>query len=519
MIRNYSAIAFSLVGVTGLFAQPAKEKEAPGGKISYYKEVRPIFQQHCQGCHQPAKPQGGYVMTSHADLFKKGESELPAVVAAKPQDSLLIKLLAGEFKGRARMPKGKDPLPEPQAKLIANWIAQGAADDTPASARAPLVDTDHPPVYEQLPVITSIAYSPDSQLLAVAGYHEVLIHKGDGSGLVARFVGLSERIQSVAFSPNGKMLAVSGGDPGRFGEVQIWDVEKQSLKMSIPISFDTVYGVSWSPDNKLVACGCADNTVRAFDTATGKQVVFQGAHSDWVLDTVFSQDGEHLISIGRDRSVKLTEVGTNRFVDNVTSITPGALKGGLLAIDLRPPKDPRPEQASKIAMAVLNSRRLPDLANAVLAAQTPKKRMQIVPKDVSDVPAKVYDEFIVAGADGLPRLYKVHRETKRVIGDDANRIREYEKMEGRVYSVAFDKTGRYFAAGSSLDGKGETRVYEVDSGKRVSSFEAVKTPVYAVAFRPDGKVVATAGFDGMVRLGEPITGKLVKEFSPVPGKK
>jgi WD40 repeat protein len=356
-------------------------------------------------------------------------------------------------------------------------------------------------------------------LLAVAGYHEVLIHKGDGSGLVARFVGLSERIQSVAFSPNGKMLAVSGGDPGRFGEIQIWDVEKQGLKFSIPVSFDTVYGVSWSPDNKLIACGCADNTVRAFDVTTAKQVLFQGAHSDWVLDTVFSQDGEHLVSIGRDRSVKLTEVTTNRFVDNVTSITPGALKGGLLAIDLRPPKDPRPEQASKIAMAVVNSRRLPDLGAAVLAAQTPKKRMQVVPKDIPDVPAKVYDEFIAAGADGQPRLYKMHREVKRVIGDDANRIREYEKMEGRIYAVAFDRTGRYFAAGSSLDGKGEARVFEVDSGKRVSSFDSVKTPVYAVAFRPDGKVVATAGFDGLIRLSDPMTGKLVKEFSPVPGKK
>ena len=62
-------------------------------------------------------------------------------------------------------------------------------------------------------------------------------------------------------------------------------------------------------------------------------------------------------------------------------------------------------------------------------------------------------------------------------------------------------------------------VYEVDSGKRVSAFEPVKTPVYAIAFRPDGKVVATAGFDGIVRLTDATTGKLVKEFVPVPGKK
>jgi WD40 repeat protein/mono/diheme cytochrome c family protein len=518
MIRTSLPLALALLCPALLAGQPPKDKPDMPTKVSYYKDVRPIFQQHCQGCHQPAKPQGGYVMTSHAELLKPGESDLRGVVPGKPQESLLIKLL-GEVQGRARMPKGKEPLPEPQIKIITDWVAQGAVDDTPESARARLVDAQHPPVYDLLPVLTAIAYSPDGQLLAVSGYHEVLLHKGDGNGLVARLVGLSERVQSVAFSPDGKTLAVSGGDPGRVGELQLWDVEKKSLRLSIPVTFDTVYGVSWSPDGKLIACGCADNTVRAFDAVSGKQVLFQGAHSDWVMGTVFSQDGQHLLSVSRDRSVKLTEVPTNRFIDNVTSITPGALKGGLLAIDLRPPKDPRPAQAAKMALTVSHSGLWPRLATLPAAAAPATKRMTVIPPDAKDVPAKLYDEIVVAGADGQPRLYKIHREAKRVIGDDLNRIREYEKFPGRVYAVAFNKSGNLFAAGSSLDGAGEARVYDVDSGKRVSTFEAVKTPVYAIAFRPDGKEVATAGFDGVVRLSDPMTGKLVKEFVPVPVKK
>jgi WD40 repeat protein len=518
MTRTLNLVtAFILPAV--LAAQPpTKEKANPNGPVSYYKDVRPIFQQHCQGCHQPAKPLGGFVMTSFPDLFKAGDSEQPGVVASNPQASLLVKLL-GEVKGRARMPKGKEPLSDTQIRTITNWVAQGAVDDTPMSARAPLVDADHPPTYELLPVLTAVAFSPDGRLLAVSGYHEVLLHNADGSGLLARLVGLSERIQSLAFSPDGKTLAVSGGDPGRFGEIQLWDVDKKALRSSIPLSFDTVYGVSWSPDGKLIACGCADNTVRAYEAATGKQVLFQGAHSDWVMATVFSQDGQHVVSVSRDQSVKLTEVPTNRFIDNVTSITPGALKGGLLALALRPPRDPRIEQAGRAALAASTPRGFPDVGAFVLATQPVKKRMSVIPPDAKDVPAKLYDEILVAGADGRPRLYKMHREVKRVIGDDANKLREYEKFPGRVYSVAFDQTGRYFAAGSSLDGAGEARVYEVDSGKRVSTFEAVKTPVYAVAFRPDGKVVATAGFDGLVRLTDAVTGKLVKEFVPVPGKK
>ena len=32
----------------------ARTTEA-GAPVSYYKQIRPIFQAHCQGCHQPAK--------------------------------------------------------------------------------------------------------------------------------------------------------------------------------------------------------------------------------------------------------------------------------------------------------------------------------------------------------------------------------------------------------------------------------------------------------------------------------
>ena len=53
-------------------------------------------------------------------------------------------------------------------------------------------------------------------------------------------------------------------------------------------------------------------------------------------------------------------------------------------------------------------------------------------------------------------------------------------------------------------------------GKSISKCEGQKGPVYALAYRPDGKQIASAGFDGVVRLNDPETGKLIKEFVPVP---
>jgi WD40 repeat protein len=145
-----------------------------------------------------------------------------------------------------------------------------------------------------------------------------------------------------------------------------------------------------------------------------------------------------------------------------------------------------------------------------------EKKMQKVPVDTPGVPPKVYDELIVAGSDGTPRLYKMHREVKREIGDDANRIRQYEPLPGRVSAVKFSPDGRWFAAASSLDGKGEVRVYGVDSAKKLAVGEKVTGPVYAVAWHPDGGAIASAGFDGTVWLHDPDTGELLKAFPVAP---
>jgi WD40 repeat protein len=450
------------LGVQGLSAaEPAKERPE---KISYYRNIRPIFELNCQGCHQPAQAKGGFIMTGYAALLKKGDSDKPGIVPGKPEQSLIFEQITPQGNKPPEMPKGKNPLAARDVLLIKQWIAEGALDDTPAIARQS-VDRDHPPVYEMAPVITALDYSPDGKLLAVSGYHEVLIHKADGSGLVARLIGLSERIQAVAFSPNGKLLAVAGGSPGRFGEIQIWNVEKKKLDVSVSVTNDTVYGARWSPDGTKVSFGCGDNTVRAIEAGTGKQVLYQGAHNDWVLDTIFSLTGSHLISVSRDMSMKLTEVATQRFVDNITSITPGALKGGLMSVDRHPKKE----------------------------------------------------EVLIGGSDGVPKIYRIFRDPKkpRQIGDDFNKIVAFAPMPGRVFCVRFSPDGTRALAGSSAMGKGEVRIYQAADGKLLATLAGEKGPVFAVAYRPDGKEVASAGFDGTVRLNDAQTGKLIKEFVPV----
>ncbi|PYT21503.1 MAG: hypothetical protein DMG57_38380, partial [Acidobacteria bacterium] len=246
------AVHWALAAVCCLGSLWAQKPAA--AEVSYFHEIRPVIQRNCQGCHQPAMKQGGLDLTRYETLAAGGNKG-PAFKPGAPEESLILAFIKGER--QPRMPFGSPALPDDQIESFQRWIAAGAKDDTPPEARETLAP-DQPPVYHLPPVITALAYSPDGTLVAVSGYREVLLQKADGSGLAARLLGISDRIQSLQFSADGKTLVAAGGSPARFGEVQLWDVGTRKLKRSVTVSNDTVFGASISADGSRVAVGCAD---------------------------------------------------------------------------------------------------------------------------------------------------------------------------------------------------------------------------------------------------------------------
>jgi mono/diheme cytochrome c family protein len=65
----------------------AEDKVKTNTLTSYFKDIRPIFQQNCQGCHQPAKVQGSYMMIDYPSLFLKGDRDNVQIVPGDPTKS------------------------------------------------------------------------------------------------------------------------------------------------------------------------------------------------------------------------------------------------------------------------------------------------------------------------------------------------------------------------------------------------------------------------------------------------
>ena len=416
--------------------------------VSFSHDVAPILKAQCNGCHRAGKSKGELISTNFASLIKGGKKGHD-VVPGDPAKSLLVKMISGDDPD---MPDDGDPLKPGQVSLITRWISQGAKDDTAAVAALPL----GPPTYTVAPVITSMAWSPDGQTLAVSGYHEVLLQKADGSAVVARLLGEASRVESIAYSPDGKYIGVCGGSPAEFGQIQAWDAATHQLFKSYKISSDSLYGLSWAPDGKSVAFGAADKTAYRVAIDDGKILMEFKAHSDWVLATAFTPDGKQMVTGGRDKALKLIDTADGRFVDDINN----------------------------------------PLEVVVGFARHPKE-MQVA----------------YGGDMGTPRLYKISDNQGRTAGrNDTNLIRAFEKQPGPASALAFSPDGTLLAVGSVA----EVRIYKTADGTRTQTLPCGPGPIYSVAFRPDGQVLATGGFDGKVRFFNPADGKLVKEFVPVP---
>jgi WD40 repeat protein len=115
-----------------------------------------------------------------------------------------------------------------------------------------------------------------------------------------------------------------------YGAAQVW---RSFVK-------DGLIAAAFSPDGKLVALGQGGETdtgkVHLMDTETGKLVRTISGHQYGVTDVAFSADGKHLLSAGRDTTVRICQVEDGKELLKLGEPRGGQFKDWLSALALSP---------------------------------------------------------------------------------------------------------------------------------------------------------------------------------------
>jgi WD40 repeat protein len=102
-------------------------------------------------------------------------------------------------------------------------------------------------------------------------------------------------VTSVAFSPDGKILAIAGEDH----TTKLLDIENARVLRAFVGGQDKVVSVAFSPDGKMLASASYDGNLKLWNTETGEEVhALQRDHSASILSgqLEFSPDGKTLVS-------------------------------------------------------------------------------------------------------------------------------------------------------------------------------------------------------------------------------
>lgn len=444
--------------------QATPETDSTGSEVSFRREVWPIVRRHCRGCHTQSKREGSLSMDSVADMLKGGESG-PLFDITKPDSALLLEMITGD---QPEMPKGQPALSLAKVDVIRRWLKAGAKDDSLSGSDAPPVRI--PETYRFAPAVTAVAISPDGKRLAAACRSEVVLFADIdvSEGQPVRLPTECDLLTHVEFSPDGKLLAASGGSPGQYGELRIFDVVDGKLLSTRRVGTDTLFRGSFSPDSTAIALGGADGAAHIIPLKLDAPVQSIPLHSDWVFDVAFTPDGKNIVTGGRDKSAKVASVETGKLLRTI---------------------DESADQVSAVASTA-------DFAFSSGRART------------------------LTGFEFTIALQGVGVTGAGNGAQPVTRRDQYAKgMEGQPGPVldmatSFDRK-RLAIAGDYAD----VRVYDTTTRQRIGLIPGAPAPVYCVSLNLDGTRLALGSRSGIIGVYNVADAKLIRTISPVPVEK
>jgi WD40 repeat protein len=324
-----------------------------------------------------------------------------------------------------------------------------------------------------------------------------------------------DAIWAVAISQSGQYWAAAG----RRGEVRLWRRAGQTLQRVWRVHTDITPALAFSPDERLLASGSTDGSVKLWDVESGA-LLRSGGQASTILCVAFASEGGLLASGGLDATVRLWEASLGTLLETLphpgpVSALAWSADGHLLATG---------DAAGTLRLWEIGPGRRASCVESLVGHSSWVWGLAFAP-DESQMASASWDGSVKlwergeAGSLRLRQQLSGHTQQVQPVawspdggtlasGSFDRTIRLWEAKQGlarvvlsghraAVHSLAFTPDSRSLLSGSQ---DGTLRLWEVERGQCVRVLQGYDACLYDLAWSPDGKEIASAGADSVVSL-------------------
>lgn len=357
-------------------------------------------------------------------------------------------------------------------------------------------------------LINSVSFSPDGKMIVSASEDKSIKLWDVFTGkLIKEFIGHTEGVQTALFSYDGRFIVSTSGDD----TIRIWDVIKGKQKgnpfvvrtmKSVPSISDLdftsfviedsddlvsmpamdepmathiarVSYAAFNPDGNYIV-SASENEIRLWNVASGEQVGEPlVGHTSTVNSVQFNYDGSLIVSASDDKTIRIWDSATGNQLDVLSGHT-SLVKYASFA----------PNGNEVVSASWDNTIRIWDIPN--------KQDRRVRHKFAEYATYSKDGKYIISVGWGTVKL--IEASTRRIL----------KELKGKAASIS--DTGEYVVL-SDYDNnirlsepffKGMSHI-KLSSRSRVS---------YSASFSPNGKIVASASSDNLLKIWDAETGVL-----------
>ncbi len=326
-----------------------------------------------------------------------------------------------------------------------------------------------------------IAWAEDSQrLLSASRDGTVRLWDIASGGELQRLAGHLDEVSGLAWSPDGSQVASSGADL----TIRIWETDTGAEVATLTGHEAWVTTVLWLPDGRLVSGG-ADGTIRLWDVETGAEVADWEAATHPIIDLVWMADDDLLLAAATDGLITAWDID-----EQESEMVLAAHNGTFQAVAWSPDGEQLAAGNSDSLIYIWDRA---DMAEGDLPDPT---YLEGHDGSVTSLAWSPDGEQILSGSDDETIIFW------DVADEEYTDI--LEGHEAAVNGVAWSPAGQRAVSG---DGDGLIRLWDPVSGAQVREIDGHDDAVSGVVWSPDGTRLATSSWDWSIGLWQAESGE------------